>query len=134
MIERVLFAMVLLALILLGGWTVRSWARGRQRRVIGQRVASGHAASQATILYFGGPRCHVCQTLQTPALRRLEQAKLPSQPFEVRYLDATREEALAQQFGVLTLPTTVIVGADGTVKAINNGYAPEERLAAQLLA
>jgi hypothetical protein len=38
------------------------------------------------------------------------------------------------RMGVMSLPTTVIIGADGDVAAINVGFALPEKLAAQLSA
>lgn len=47
-------------------------------------------------------------------------------------LDATERPDLAQAFGVLTAPTTVVFDSGGQVLAANNGFAPRGRLARQL--
>ena len=43
-----------------------------------------------------------------------------------------REDRLARRFKVLSLPTTVLLGSDGRVGAVNYGFAPGEQLRAQL--
>lgn len=49
----------------------------------------------------------------------------------VAEVDALREPRLAARFGVLTVPSTVVIGSDGAIRAINNGAAGTERLAVQ---
>lgn len=131
MIARLLLATALLTLVTLLALAARTVARRRQARLLGHAVATGGSRGTATILYFSGPHCRVCHTLQEPALQRL--ASDAPLPIEVRQLDATVEQALARQFNVLTVPTTIVLDPGGTVKAINNGFASERQLRAQLV-
>ena len=98
----------------------RAWrARGR---------ALGATAAQAAdpyILYFTGASCTVCKTHQEPALARLG-------PVRIDKVDAVEERTLADRFHVYTLPTTVVMGADGRALHVNYGYAPAPKLERQL--
>lgn len=93
-----------------------------------RRHAIGAIAAPATepyILYFTGEGCTVCRTHQEPALARLA-------PVRVDKVDAIAERSLADRFHVYTLPTTVVMSADGNAVHVNYGYAPAPKLARQL--
>jgi thioredoxin-like negative regulator of GroEL len=90
--------------------------------------AAGASAAPATdpyILYFTGDSCTVCKTHQEPALARLGDVRIDK-------VDAVEERTLADRFHVYTLPTTVVMGADGRALHINYGYAPAPKLERQL--
>ena len=97
--------------------------------VRGRRAALAGAAMPGRgapyVLYFSGPNCTICRTHQEPALRRLDG-------YDVEKVDAVERSDLAEQFHVYTVPTTVVVGADGRPQAVNYGYAPFEKLKRQL--
>jgi thioredoxin-like negative regulator of GroEL len=100
--------------------TFRAW---RARRL--SAGASGTAASQPYILYFTGDSCTVCKTHQEPALARLGDVRIDK-------VDAVAERELADRFHVYTLPTTVVLAADGRAVHVNYGYAPVPKLQRQL--
>jgi thioredoxin-like negative regulator of GroEL len=100
--------------------TFRAW---RARRL--STGASGTAASQPYILYFTGDSCTVCKTHQEPALARLGEVRIDK-------VDAVAERELADRFHVYTLPTTVVLAADGRAVHVNYGYAPAPKLQRQL--
>lgn len=104
-------------------------AAERSRAWYGRRaaLADGRAGSRGKpyVLYFTGPNCTICRTHQEPALSRL-------QGVEVDKVDAVERADLAQQFHVYTVPTTVVIAADGRPAAVNYGYAPVEKLRRQL--
>ena len=77
------------------------------------------------ILYFTGDSCTVCRTHQEPALAKLADVRIDK-------VDAVNERALADQFHVYTLPTTVVMAADGHPLHVNYGYAPAPKLERQL--
>ena len=77
------------------------------------------------ILYFTGDSCTVCRTHQEPALARLGDVRIDK-------VDAVSERTLADQFHVYTLPTTVVMAADGRPLHVNYGYAPAPKLERQL--
>jgi thioredoxin-like negative regulator of GroEL len=82
------------------------------------------------ILAFSSDDCRPCHTLQKPALERL-LAKRP-QALTVAYIDAPSSPELTRRYQVLTVPTTVVLDADGAPRAINYGFANAEKLLAQV--
>ena len=98
----------------------------RSRRA--RRLSAGATSTPSTepyILYFTGDSCTVCRTHQEPALAKLASVR-------VDRVDAVAERALADRFHVYTLPTTVVMAADGHALHVNYGYAPAPKLARQL--
>ena len=92
------------------------------------RLAVGATSAPAAdpyILYFTGESCTVCRTHQEPALAKLG-------PVRVDKVDAIAERELADRFQVYTLPTTVVMSADGRALHVNYGYAPANKLDRQL--
>jgi thioredoxin-like negative regulator of GroEL len=82
---------------------------------------------------FSTPSCAVCWSAQTPALRALEQ-QLGEGAVRIVKIDAAAQPEIADVFGVLTVPTTVVLTASGQVATTNNGFATLERLAEQVQA
>jgi thioredoxin-like negative regulator of GroEL len=92
------------------------------------RLAVGATSAPAAdpyILYFTGENCTVCRTHQEPALAKLG-------PVRVDKVDAIAERELADRFQVYTLPTTVVMSAEGRALHVNYGYAPAQKLDRQL--
>ncbi len=100
--------------------TFRAW---RARRLVAG--AAGAPAADPYILYFTGDSCTVCKTHQEPALAKLGGVRIDR-------VDAVSERTLADRFRVYTLPTTVVMAADGHAMHINYGYAPAPKLERQL--
>ena len=86
---------------------------------------AGQPAGRPYVLYFSGPHCTICRTHQEPALKALGDVL-------VRKVDALEERELADRYHVYTLPTTVVVAADGRPLHVNYGYAPARKLQEQL--
>ena len=98
----------------------------RSRRA--RRLAAGATAAPAAdpyILYFTGDSCTVCKTHQEPALAKLGGVRIDK-------VDAVEERTLADRFHVYTLPTTVVMAADGRAVHVNYGYAAAPKLERQL--
>lgn len=93
-----------------------------RRRSIGATAAP---ASEPYILYFTGESCTVCRTHQEPALAKLGAVRVDK-------VDAVNDRILADQFHVYTLPTTVVMSAQGRALHVNYGYAPATKLERQL--
>jgi thioredoxin-like negative regulator of GroEL len=96
------------------------------------RYARAHAlgvpaapASDPYIIYFTGENCAMCRTHQEPALAKLASVRIDK-------VDAVAERELADRFHVYTLPTTVVMSADGRALHVNYGYAPAPKLERQL--
>jgi hypothetical protein len=107
-------------LVAAGLETFRAW---RARRLAADATAA--PSSEPYVLYFTGESCTVCRTHQEPALARLDGIRIDK-------IDAVSERALADRFHVYTLPTTVVMAADGHALHVNYGYAPAPKLARQL--
>ena len=100
--------------------TLRGW---RARRLAAGATAA--PSSDPYILYFTGESCTVCRTHQEPALSRLDGVRIDR-------VDAVEDRVLADRFHVYTLPTTVVMAADGKALHVNYGYAPATKLQRQL--
>jgi hypothetical protein len=98
----------------------RAWSARR-----GARGAAAAPSSEPYILYFTGDGCTVCRTHQEPALARLDGVR-------VEKVDALADRVTADRFHVYTLPTTVVMSADGKALHVNYGYAPAPKLERQL--
>lgn len=109
---------VVLAIVFLEAF--RGW---RARRLSAGATAA--PSSDPYILYFTGESCTVCRTHQEPALARLGDIRIDK-------VDAVADRALADRFHVYTLPTTVVMAADGRALHVNYGYAPATKLERQL--
>lgn len=80
------------------------------------------------LLYFTTETCAQCRFQQTPILRQLEaSAAIP-----VRTFDAIEHEQLARHYGILTVPTTVLLDRSRRPVAINHGLAPLHKLREQV--
>jgi thioredoxin-like negative regulator of GroEL len=110
------------------------WNRWQLRRL---RLDAGRApglqdwrAGRPAILYFTTPGCAPCRTVQRPALERL-QAELGAQ-LQVLEWDASANPAIADHWGVLSVPTTFILDAHGQPQRVNHGVTSAEKLKHQL--
>jgi thiol-disulfide isomerase/thioredoxin len=100
--------------------TLRS-TRARRRALL----ATAAPSSEPYILYFTGDGCTVCRTHQEPALAKLGAVRIDK-------VDAVSDRQLADRFQVYTLPTTVVMSAEGKALNVNYGYAPAPKLQQQL--
>lgn len=119
-----IWALVVVGVIVLAAMgleLLRSW---RARRLSAGATAA--PSSEPYILYFTGESCSVCRTHQEPALARLGDVRIDK-------VDAVQERTLADRFHVYTLPTTVVMAADGSALHVNYGYAPASKLERQLI-
>lgn len=82
------------------------------------------------ILYFTSPACAPCRTVQRPALRSLME-RLGEQ-LQVVEVDVLRQPELAREWGILSLPATIVLNARGEVRYVNQGVASAEKLLKQL--
>jgi thioredoxin-like negative regulator of GroEL len=130
MIERLaLFGILLVGLVLL--WVaVVAGARYRRWRRVDRMRNPELSQGKTTVLFFTGEHCSVCHYRQKPALDVVRSSH--NGDLRVVELDAAEENSLARRFGVLSLPSTVVLAADGTVGAVNYGFAPSDQLNAQV--
>ena len=85
-----------------------------------------------TLITFSTPSCAACHKAQAPAIDRVQQ-QLGADALRVVKVDAARQPDVARAFGVLTVPSTVVIKASGNeVVALNHGFASSAQLARQL--
>jgi|GEM_PF-148571 len=123
------------ALIALGAAAYWAWNRWQLRR-LGQARGTVLAGLEntrpgvAAVLYFTTPDCLVCKTAQKPALQRLEAEMRGG--VQIVEIDATVDTAVADYWGVLSVPTTFVIDAHGQPRSINHGLTSKEKLQRQL--
>jgi thiol-disulfide isomerase/thioredoxin len=131
MIERFLILLgVTLTIVAVWG-ALRAWRSVKLRRLSSQSPFSSIVPpGKPAVVAFSAPYCRDCHTLQEPALARLEQNL--SQRVSVKSLSALDYPDLVEQLGILTVPSTVVIDARGTVRHLNLGYASDAKLREQL--
>ncbi len=138
MILRLLVAAALIGLLMLALAAARALLRRRDRRILDRLRAAGatpgggaraDAPGVPRIVYFTTRTCVVCRAQQEPALERLH-ARLPDLLLERH--DAVDETDLADEYGVLSVPTTAVYDRGGALVTINRGFAPAAVLLAQI--
>lgn len=82
------------------------------------------------VLYFATSTCSQCRLQQTPILQRLTAEW--GDDVHLCKVDAVAYEELTQHFGILTVPSTVVLDAHRRTVAINHGLASAERLRDQM--
>lgn len=131
-LTRLLIALALIALgvglyLAWNRWQVWRLSRGRAASLPGlETIRLGVPA----VLYFTTPDCVPCRTTQRPALERLK-ADL-ADDLQVVEIDATLRPSLADQWGVLSIPTTFIIDASGQPRRVNHGVTSAAKLKQQL--
>lgn len=137
-IERLALLLALAAGLAVLVVVTRWWARGREMRLRSDgvdplwRALGAEPDGRPAVVAFSTPSCGVCRSAQAPALAALER-RLGAGQVRVLRVDAAEHTEVARAFGVLTVPSTVVLGSGG-VAAVNHGFAPVERLANQVAA
>lgn len=121
---------IVAAAMLYAFWQV--WQRRRLhtlRKVTAPaHLPPGIAGGKPTVLYFTTTECAQCRLQQTPILTQL-QARVD---IAVHRLDAIEQETLARVYGIMTVPTTVVLDAELRPVAINHGVTPLQKLHGQV--
>jgi thiol-disulfide isomerase/thioredoxin len=131
MIARLLILLVV-TLAAAAVWSaMKMWHSIKLRRLRSQSPFSSIVTPGIpAVVAFSAPYCRDCHNLQEPALARLEQSL--SQRVSVKSLSALDYPDLVEQLGILTVPSTVVIDANGTVRHLNLGYASDVKLREQL--
>ncbi len=136
LITRLVLTAALGGLGLAGYWAWTRWQLWRLQPSTGARAAARAPgletweAGRPAVLYFTTPDCAPCRTMQRPALARL-QAEL-GLGLQVIEIDAAERPAVADHWGVLSVPTTFILDAAGAPRHVNHGVAGAEKLKRQI--
>lgn len=99
---------------------------GRPARDLVERL--GLPSGRPAVLFLTTPRCFDCYERQAPALAQLAERTA----IEVREISAPSAPDLTKRFGIITVPSTVVIGADQLVRAVNVGFADSDTLYAQI--
>ena len=117
--DRFVVAVVVLAAAVLVAWVLG--ARTRRRAAAAIAAAPGRSAR---ILSFHADWCAAC------AAQRHQLEGLGT--VEILHVDVEQDPGAARRHGIRSLPTTVVVGADGVVTAVNHGLVTTQVLRGQL--
>ncbi len=126
--QLLVLALVFLG-ITVGGYVVRLVARRKRAAAIASLQLEPDAGGQPRILSFYGPSCDACDRQKT-VLSELERARPGRYSLELR--DATVDYDYARQFGLMVVPTTVVIAGTGAIAAINSGFTSQAKLETQL--
>ena len=85
--------------------------------------------NKKTLVYFSTPDCSVCRGAQKPALDKLRGSM--GDGLEVIEINAYEQEDFARDWGVLSVPATVLLDEGGKPLAVNYGLAPYSKLQKQ---
>jgi thiol-disulfide isomerase/thioredoxin len=134
--ERLILVFALTAVVVVCVIVVRAWS-ARKTQAVQQDGPAWDALGvrpdgRRTLISFSTPSCAACHKAQAPAIALAEQ-QLGSEQVRVIKVDAASQPDVARAFGVMTVPSTVIVTAKGKqIVAINQGFTPSARLIEQL--
>ena len=127
-------ALILTIALIVSGSLILLWRRYNRYRTT--RLAADTAPQSVrelvkdspAILYFTTQDCTQCRFQQSPILERLsQQARIA-----VYAIDAVAQQDLARFYGVMTVPSTVLLNPQLKPVAINHGLATSERLHRQI--
>jgi thioredoxin-like negative regulator of GroEL len=127
LIERLL---IVVAVCLVLAALVAVWRLLRSHQMAAIAAGQDGVTGNPTLLYFWSESCAPCRFQQAPIVERL--AGELADRIAIRRVDAVAEPAMAARYGVLSVPTTVVISAHGQVIARNTGVASAEALHTQL--
>ncbi|HEY5682170.1 MAG TPA: thioredoxin-disulfide reductase [Sulfuricaulis sp.] len=129
---RLLIAVGILAvftlLIGLWNWTHLRVARWRTR---GRKWPIEVWNGKVTLLYFSTKDCVVCKFQQVKEVAEV-RAAFPEDTLDIRKFDALERADIAKLFGVMNVPTTVVLDAQGGLHAFNANLAKSVELIEQI--
>lgn len=132
MLERGLLALAIVVVLVAGYSLATRWQLGRiSRQKNSNSVLAALQPGIPAVIYFWSETCVPCKTVQKPALERL-QAELGPDGVQVVAINALDQPTLADEWGVLGLPTTFIVDRSGQPRRVNHGVVRAEYLHEQI--
>ena len=129
MSDQLLILLLIFGGITIGGFVVKQLARRKRATLIESLQLEPDADGQPRILSFFGPSCDACER-QNEVFADLELSRAGT--FSLDQRDATVDYEYARQFGLMVVPTTIVIAANGSIAAINTGFTAQSRLEAQL--
>ena len=104
-------------------------ARGVAESAGAQHPQAALPVGPVRVLAFSTPQCQQCRLLQKPALA---EVVAQAEQVEILSIDALEKPELAERYGILTVPSTVVLAPNGRASAVNYGFAPSKLLLAQI--
>jgi len=127
-LERLIIAVALSGLGVLGFILFNRFTLKRAESKVA-RFASYRPGLPA-LVYFTTPTCAPCKTVQRPAIERIKSTM--GAWFQVIEVDVSTAPDMAQEWGVMSVPTTFIIDASGKPRYVNHGVTNAETLIQQL--
>jgi thioredoxin-like negative regulator of GroEL len=125
--ERIVMAIAIVAIGLLA-YLGLLWL---QRRRVAQGSKRGGRTGRSALLVFTSPTCAPCKLQQLPIVDRVLVDWHDKIDFEL--VDVAERPEVATQYGVWSVPTTIVLDARRQVIAINQGVVHEKKLREQLV-
>lgn len=126
MVERIVIAMAIVSIGLLAYQSLL-WM---QRRRVAQGSKRGGRTGRSALLVFTSPTCAPCKLQQLPIVDRVLVDWHDKIDFDL--VDVAERPEVAIQYGVWSVPTTIVLDAQRQVIAINQGVVFEKKLREQL--
>jgi thiol-disulfide isomerase/thioredoxin len=136
-VERLLILLLSISVISLAVLTTRLWARRHTTRLMSGagdvllEALDATSDGRPTLVTFSAPSCAACHTAQAPAVEHVQQQLGPGK-LRVFKVDTASQPEVARAFGVLTVPSSVVLDPSGRVSAVNHGFAPSQKLLQQV--
>jgi thioredoxin-like negative regulator of GroEL len=108
-------------------WQVTRITRHQHRSSVLTRLKKNTPA----VIYFWSETCAPCKTVQSPALAQLADRLGPA-GVQVIAINALKEPHIADEWGVLGLPTTFIIDRAGHPRHVNHGVIRTDQLERQI--
>jgi thiol-disulfide isomerase/thioredoxin len=109
--------------------------RWQVTRIVRQQRGSGVLAhlrkNIPAVIYFWSETCAPCKTVQGPALAQLAD-RLGPERVQVIAINALKDPNIADDWGVLGLPTTFIIDRTGQPRHVNHGVVRADQLQQQI--
>jgi thioredoxin 1 len=127
----------MLRLVLAAGLIVLGWLAFRLAQRLSLKRAArpsnrieGSRAGVPTVVLFTSPDCVPCKVAQVPALKQLE--KMLENHLQVIEVNTYENPDMAREWGVMSVPTTFVLNAQGEPQQVNYGVTPAEKLYKQI--
>ncbi|HVN15760.1 MAG TPA: thioredoxin family protein [Anaerolineales bacterium] len=134
MADIILWRLALAVGLMAGGvglyWLSNRWLLRRAHNSIGDLLPN-HSRTPV-LVYFTTPTCVPCKTVQRPAIEKVRG--MLGETFQIVEIDATERPDLARRWGVMSVPTTFVLDAQGNARYVNNGVARADKLLKQIQA
>jgi thioredoxin 1 len=133
MVERMLVLAAVAGGVALLIGAGRAFVAARRRRALAAApftpARGAGEAGPVRVLAFSTPQCQQCRLLQKPALA---EVAAQTEQVEILSIDALEQPELAERYGILTVPSTVVLAPNGRASAVNYGFAPARVLLEQI--